>query len=91
MREAGEGKIPVERETVTGRLERWLDHTEARGRAPKTLLENRRMAAIINEELGAKEIGQLRGRDIDSLYDELRSRGPGMPQKGRALLSHLLG
>ena len=34
---------------------RWLDHIEARGRAPKTLVENRRMAPAIAEELGAKD------------------------------------
>ncbi len=49
VKEAGEGKIPAERETVAGLLHRWLEHIEARGRAPKTLLENRRMAAVITE------------------------------------------
>lgn len=47
MKEAAEGKIPVERERVAGVLDRWLEHIEARGRAPKTLLENKRMAFVI--------------------------------------------
>ena len=49
------GRIPLTKETFGGLLTRWLDHIEARGRAPKTLVENRRMAAAIAEELGAKE------------------------------------
>jgi hypothetical protein len=53
VKEASEGKIPLERETLAGLLERWLDHSEARGRAPKTLLENRRMAAVITEPLSS--------------------------------------
>jgi integrase len=75
VKEATEGKIPLERETLAGLLERWLDHIEARGRAPKTLLENRRMAVVINEELGTKELRKLRGRDLDGFYDRLRRRG----------------
>jgi len=35
------GQIPLEQETLGGLLERWLQHIEARWRAPKTLLENR--------------------------------------------------
>jgi hypothetical protein len=31
VKEASEGKIPFERETLAGLLERWLDHIEARG------------------------------------------------------------
>ena len=75
VKEAAEGKIPLERETLAGLLERWLEHIEARGRAPKTLLENRRMAKVISEELGAKELRKLRGRDLDAFYDSLRRRG----------------
>lgn len=75
VKDVAEGKIPLERETVARLLERWLDHIEARGRAPKTLLENRRMAAVIVEELGPKELRRLRGRHLDAFYDELRSRG----------------
>jgi hypothetical protein len=75
VKEANEGKIPFERETLTGLLERWLDHIEARGRAPKTLLENRRMSAVIAEDLGVKELRKLRGRDLDGFYDRLRRRG----------------
>ena len=61
MKAAGEGKIPVQRETVAGLPERWLEHIETRGRAPKTLLENRRMATIVAEELGTKRLVDCEG------------------------------
>jgi hypothetical protein len=37
---ASEGRIPTERETLGGLLDRLLDHIEARGRTTKKLLEN---------------------------------------------------
>ena len=49
--EADHGRIPLTKETFGGLLARWLDHIEARGRSPKTLVENRRMAAAFTEEL----------------------------------------
>jgi hypothetical protein len=70
VKEAAEGKIPLERETLTGLLERWLEHMEARGRAPETLLENRRLAVGMSEALGPKELRRLRRRDIDAFYDD---------------------
>ncbi len=62
MNEASKGHIPLTKDTFGGLLTRWLDHIEARGRAPKILVENRRMAAAIAEELGAKDLRKLRGR-----------------------------
>jgi len=89
VKEANDGKIPFERETLAGLLERWLDHIEARGRAPKTLLENRRMAAVITEELGEKNLRKLRGRDLDGFYDGLSRRGlsPTSVRRYHAVLS----
>jgi hypothetical protein len=75
VNQAAEGKIPFERETLFGLLDRWLERIEARSRAPKTLLENHRMASVICKELGSKELRKLRGRDLDSLYDGLRGKG----------------
>src|SRR5580704_852703 len=51
------------------------DHIEARGRAPKTLFENRRMAAAIAEELRGKDLQKLKGSDLDTFYDRLSRRG----------------
>jgi hypothetical protein len=75
VKQAADGQIPTERETLGGLLTRWLDHIEARGRAPKTLLENRRMAAAITVELGTKDLRKLEGRDLDAFYYRLRRRG----------------
>lgn len=89
MKEAAEGNSPLERETLAGLLERWLAHIEVRGRAPKTLLENRRMAAVITEDLGSKELRKLRGRDLDGFYDNLSRRGlsPTSVRRYHAVLS----
>ncbi|HXZ62615.1 MAG TPA: hypothetical protein VEG62_07730, partial [Acidimicrobiales bacterium] len=89
VKDAAEGKIPLERETLAGLLERWLAHIEVRGRAPKTLLENRRLATEIVEELGDKELRRLRGRDLDTLYDRLGARGlsPTSVRRYHAVLS----
>jgi integrase len=73
--EAAKGRIPLTKETFGGLLTRWLDHIEARGRAPKTLVENRRMAAAITEELGTKDLQKLKASDLDAFYDRLSRRG----------------
>jgi len=73
--EVDHGRIPLTKETFGGLLTRWLDHIEARGRAPKTLVENRRMAAAIAEQLGSKDLQKLKGSDLDALYDRLSRRG----------------
>ncbi len=71
VNDASKGHIPLSKETFGGLLARWLDHIEARGRAPKTLVENRRMATAIAEELGDKDLQKVRGRDLDAYYDRL--------------------
>jgi integrase len=75
VNDASKGRISLTKETFGGLLIRWLDHIEARGRAPKTLVENRRMAAAISEELGAKDLQKLKGSDLDAYYDRLSHRG----------------
>ena len=73
--EADDGRISTSTETFGGLLTRWLDHIEARGRAPKTLLENRRMAAVVSERLGSRELRKLKGSDFNSFYDQLGRNG----------------
>jgi integrase len=89
---ASEGRLSSERETLSGLLDRWLDHIEARGRAPKTILENRRLAAAITAELGQKELRRVTGRDLDAFYDSLRRRGlsPTSVRRYHAVLSAAL-
>jgi len=42
------GRIPSTKETFGDLQTHWLDHIEARGRAPKASVEIRRMAAAIS-------------------------------------------
>lgn len=80
VRDASEGKVPFERETLAGLLKKWLEHIEARGRAAKTLLEIRSVAAVIAEELGEKDFRNLNGRSLDGFY--YRSRIEACRQPG---------
>ena len=63
VNEADQGRIPLAKETC-GDLRRPVGpvarHIEARGRAPKTLVENRRMAAAVTKELGSKDLQKLK-------------------------------
>ena len=43
-------------ESFGGLHARWLEHIEAPGRNPKTVVENRRMAAAFPEELCSKDL-----------------------------------
>ena len=48
---------------------------QRRVRAPKTLVENRRLAEAITEELGSKDVQKVKGSDLDVFYDRLSRRG----------------
>ncbi len=53
-------------------LDEYLRHQEARGRAPKTLLEARRRAGRIKTDpLASKDLRRLTGRDLDEFYARL--------------------
>jgi hypothetical protein len=50
----------------------YLGHQEARGRAPKTFLEDRRRATRIkDDEIGNKDVRRLTGLDLDEFYARL--------------------
>jgi hypothetical protein len=66
---ASEGRISTAREALGGLLGPLARSHRARGRAPKTLFENRRLATAISAELGEKELRKVTGRDLDSFYD----------------------
>ena len=68
---ADQHRIPMTKETFGGLLTRWIDHIEARGRAPKRLVENRRMAAVITEKLGATGLRKREGSVLDGCNDRL--------------------
>ena len=64
------------RRTLDDLLDEYLRHQEARGRAPKTMLEARRRAdRIKTDPVGSKDIRRLTGRDLDEFYARLASAG----------------
>jgi integrase len=57
-------------------LDEYLRHQEARGRAPKTMLEAHRRAKRIKQDpVSSKDIRRLTGRDLDEFYSRLASAG----------------
>ncbi|MGH9091052.1 MAG: tyrosine-type recombinase/integrase [Acidimicrobiales bacterium] len=72
---ASEGKLVTTADTLDELFARWLAHLESLDRAPKTLVEHRRMATEISSRLGKVKLRDLRGTDIDALYDHLRRKG----------------
>jgi integrase len=77
------GRHLAGRRTLAELLDEYLRHQEARGRAPKTLLEARRRARDIEaDEIGGKDIRRLTGRDLDEFYARLASSG-GRSGRGR--------
>jgi integrase len=70
------GRQLGQRRTLSELLDEYLRHQDARGRAPKTLLEARRRADRIKDDaIGAKDIRRLTGRDLDEFYARLANSG----------------
>jgi integrase len=64
------------RHTLADTLDEYLRHQDSRGRAPKTLLEAGRRAAVIKADpVGHMDIRTLTGRDLDQFYARLATRG----------------
>ena len=63
------------RHTLGELLEEYLRHQEARGRAPETLLEARRIVREVAEALGSKDLAKLKAFDLDQYYAGLARRG----------------
>jgi integrase len=77
------GRHHGSRQTLGELLDDYLRHQEARGRAPKTLLEDRRRATRIKaDEIGRKDVRRLTGLDLDEFYAKLAADG-GRSGKGR--------
>ena len=76
MAEVEGGRHQAGRHTLGDLLDEYLRHQEARGRAPKTMLEARRRADRIRADpIGAKDVRRLNGRDLDEFYARLASAG----------------
>jgi integrase len=70
------GRHQAGHHTLGDLLDEYLRQQEARGRAPKTMLEARRRADRIKSDLiGAKDVRRLTGRDLDEFYARLASAG----------------
>ena len=78
MKDASEGKISLERETLAGLLERWLEHIEARGRARRRRCSERivEWPPSSLKSSAPKRSADCEGETSMPFYDELRSRGP---------------
>jgi integrase len=76
MAEVDGGRHQSGRHTLGELLDEYLRHQEARGRAPKTMLEARRRADRIKaDRIGAVDIRRLSGLDLDEFYARLASTG----------------
>lgn len=73
-------------------LTKWLVHIEARGRAPKTIEENRReIESRIRPRLGHLEISKLTAEDLDSAYSAwLEQLSPSSVHRHAAVISAAL-
>ena len=83
LAEVDGGRHQGGRHTLAELLDEYLRHQEARGRAPKTLLEARRRARDIKaDDISGKDISRLTGRDLDEFYARLAATG-GRSGRGR--------
>ena len=62
---------PTTTKTVGQLLDEYMMHSEARGRAPRTVHEGRREATVISGELGRIQVAKLTPRHLDDFYRKL--------------------
>ena len=92
VNQASDGLVATNAGTLDELLSRWLRHLEGLGRAPKTLVEHRRMAAEVSARLGRTKLRKLQGSDLDAFYDHLRAKGlsPSTVRRYHAVVSAAL-
>jgi len=92
VNQASDGQVAMSADTLGELLNRWLTHLEGLGRAPKTVVEHRRMAAEVREGIGWIKLRKLRGADLDAFYSHLREKGlsPSSVRRYHAVLSAAL-
>jgi integrase len=70
------GTMPAGSTTVRELLERYIEHSDVRGRKPTTLREYRRLAnQVIIPELGHLRLSKLTASHLDGLYARLTKQG----------------
>ncbi len=62
---------PQSNRVVAELLSEWIAHSEARGRAPRTIVAAKAQAAVIVLELGRMQVAKLTPRHIDEFYRKL--------------------
>ena len=73
---ASQGNLIRETITVTGLIERYIEHCDSIGRAATTTRKYRQiLAKDIEPVIGAKKVSKLRASDLDALYARLTARG----------------
>jgi len=85
--------------SVRAVIEEYLRHLETRGRAPRTIHENRRILdTVIGPEIGDVPVGDLTARHLDELYRRLvtgesraRPAAPSSIRRYHAVISAALG
>lgn len=75
LTEVSDGRATAARGSVGDLLQRWLEHQEARGLAPRTLHGYRNFCRRITAELGRIELRKLKTADLDRFYGLLVSEG----------------
>lgn len=87
--QADAGDVVSSTGTLGELLSRWLAHIEVLGRAPKTMVEHRRIAREIDDQLGHVTLRKLRASDLDAYYGRLARRGlsPASIRRHHAVLS----
>ena len=73
--QADSGRVTTSTSTLGEFLSHWLTHIEVLGRAPKTMVEHRRIAREISDQLGDVTLRRLRAIDLDGYYGRLARRG----------------
>ena len=73
--DADGGRIPLTKETFGGLLISPARPQRSPGATPRTLVENRRIAAATAEEQGSNDLQKLKGSDLDAFCDRLSPRG----------------
>ncbi len=89
---AGTASPTDEGRTFGDLLTKWLDHSKARGRAPKTIDENRReVESRIRPRLGHIAISKLTAEDLDGAYSAwLEELSPSSVHRHAAVISAAL-
>ena len=91
--QVGDGKVPIESVTVSGLVDRWLEHCETLGRSPTTMRKYRDIIErVIRPELGAIKLDKLTARHLDALYAKLTKKGnkPATVRRVHALIGAAL-